>query len=143
MWSTSASTKAASSRLRKAYPAGSGTMADAAGAGGSACAISGVAMAAVPAAAAPPTTAPLRKSRRSSSCFFMLPPCLRDVDTRTRKVMLLDASMLFLDDPGKAIQIVRRSLPASTPPQLLRHRNLRDELLRKETVRSNRHSPLN
>ena len=35
-----------------------------------------VAMAVAPAAAAPPTTAPLRKSRRSNSGFFMLPPSL-------------------------------------------------------------------
>src|ERR1700734_4046933 len=55
-----ASTKAASSRLRKAYPV------TVAGAPGSACAISGVTMVAVPAAAAPPTTAVLRKSRRSN-----------------------------------------------------------------------------
>src|ERR1700730_15772575 len=69
-----ASTKAASSRLRKAYPAGS---AAAAAAGCWASAISGVARAAVPpAAAAPPTTAPLRKSRRSSSWLVMVPSLL-------------------------------------------------------------------
>src|ERR1700682_698187 len=65
--------KAASSRLKKAYPAAAGAAAAAA----SACAISGVAMVAALAAAAPPTTAPLRKPRRSNSWAVMiasLPP---------------------------------------------------------------------
>src|SRR5258708_5379549 len=58
-------------------------------------------MAAVPpAAAAPPAMAPLRRARRANSCFFMiasLPPWMR-----TRRWLVLGASMLLLDQPGKA-----------------------------------------
>src|SRR5258708_36227124 len=65
--------KAASRRLKKAYPAAAGAAAAAA----SACEISGVALVDALAAAAPPTTAPLRKPRRSNSWAVMiasLPP---------------------------------------------------------------------
>jgi uncharacterized membrane protein (UPF0127 family) len=42
--------------------------------------------------------------------------------------MLLGASMLFLDDPGKVIQIVRRSLPVPWN-DAGRRRKRRDKLL--------------
>jgi hypothetical protein len=43
--------------------------------------------------------------------------------------MLLGASMLLLDDPGKAIQIVRRSLPASWKTDAGRRRKPREKVL--------------
>ena len=80
-----------------------GRLAGAAGAGCWACAVSGVATAAVPpAAAAPPTTAPLRKSRRSSSCFVMVPSLLPGYPDADPEDLLLGGSMLLLGLPGKA-----------------------------------------
>src|SRR5262245_31737527 len=71
MWSTSASTKAASSRLRNSYAAVAGAGAGAAAAGCCAWAGSGWLMPVV-AAAAPPTTAVFRKSRRPKFCSVMV-----------------------------------------------------------------------